>query len=457
MDVDKLFTKAEDAIKRENYDFAVEILKNQILQFNPDNVKARKLLRSTVIKKYEKSGYPSQGQKLKKGMLCRIKMIVGKLSKKWDKVVEEAENYLLLDPKNTSVLSILGDACLHAGYVDTAISIFESILSFDKNHVQAIKSLGRIYKDHKEDFERANQYFQRAKRIAPQDGEVEKIVKDLAAQMTATQYGQAKSSSDLLKDKEKSKELEENQKILRTDEDVLRAIERAKKKLEEDPNNKRELTQLGDYYQRLSRWDEAVEAYMQVSKLDPTNFDVILRMGECRIARQAHRLNEINEKLKTAGGDQAARLKQERQKVMKEKLDTEVKEYTAQVERQPTNYALRMKLGMSLFHAARYDESIANFQQAIKDPKNKIMSYIYMGQAFTKKQEYGLAEQQFQMALDSVSAQDKQRKDILYHLGITYEANKKFQQAIDAFTEIYTVDINFKDVQERLKKVREML
>lgn len=53
MDVPKLYAKVEEAIKRKNYDFAVEMLKNQILKFNPNDVKARKLLRATVLEKHK--------------------------------------------------------------------------------------------------------------------------------------------------------------------------------------------------------------------------------------------------------------------------------------------------------------------------------------------------------------------------------------------------------------------
>ena len=108
MDVSKLYTKVEEALKRKNYDYAVETLKNQILKFNPNDVKARKLLRATVLEKHKNNGAPNKSEILSKGMIPRIKMIVGKIAKKWDMVVDEAENYLLHDPKNLSVLYALG-------------------------------------------------------------------------------------------------------------------------------------------------------------------------------------------------------------------------------------------------------------------------------------------------------------------------------------------------------------
>ena len=58
MDVSKLYERAEEAIKRKNFDYAVDILAKQILPIYPNDVKARKLLRGTVIRKCDEKGLP---------------------------------------------------------------------------------------------------------------------------------------------------------------------------------------------------------------------------------------------------------------------------------------------------------------------------------------------------------------------------------------------------------------
>lgn len=452
MDVSKLYSKVEEALKKKNFDYAIETLKNQILKFNPNDVKARKLLRATVLEKYKGEKAPSKGQILSKGLTPRIKMVVGKMMKKWDMVIDEAENFLQYDPKNLPVLYALGEASMQAGYIDTAISVFESILAFDSVHVPALKSLGKIYRFHKEDLEKAKNYFQRAVKIAPQDIESTKMVKDLSAQITADTYGQAKSSHDLLKDQDKSKELEEDQALLRTDDDYIRAIERTVKKLESDPNNKKELRRLGELYQKMGKFDKAIESYSKISELDPTNVDMRNRIGECRIQKVEKQIQTLKEKLDKDPQNEA--VKQEYNKVLRTKLETEVQEYTTQVKDQPTNYELRFKLGLALFQSSRFDESLAQFQVAVKDPRKKIFAYTYMGQAFLKKKEFDLAIEQFQNALSTITPKDRQYKDNLYNLGLAYESAGKTSEAIETYTTIYKEDINFRDVQARLKKLK---
>ena len=452
MDVSKLYTKVEEALKRKNYDYAIETLKNQILKFNPNDVKARKLLRATVLEKHKAVGVPNKSEILSKGMMPRIKMIVGKIAKKWDMVVDEAENYLLYDPKNFSVLYALGEACVQAQYIDTAISVFESILAFEASHVNALKALGKVYHLHKEDLEKAQQYIQRAARLAPNDIELAKLAKNLSAEITSSQYGQAKSSQDLIKDKEKARELEEDQAMLRTEEDIKRAIERSQKRLEQDPESKKELRRLGDLYQKLGSFEDAVSTYQKVLKLDPTSFDVKCKISDCRIQKATSRIRTIKQKAKQAPNDE--RLKKELQKAMQAKNQVEVTEYREQVEAQPTNYDLRFRLGAALFQGNMYDEAIAQFQSAVKDPRRKIAAYTYMGQAFTKRKEYDLAVEQFQNALNSLSPKDRLYKDTLYHLGMAYEAADQRENALDTFMSIYKEDINYRDVKDRVKKLK---
>jgi len=274
MDVAKLYSKAEEAIKRRNFDYAIMTLKNQILKFEPNDVKARQLLRAAALEKYKSVGYPTAAQIWSKGLISRVKMIVYKLLKKWEMVVEEAENFLEYDPKNISALHALGEACIHAKYIDTAISIFEMVLAFDNTNLEAFKSLGRVHQEHKQDLPKAQEYFQRANRIAPTDSEAAKAVKDLAAMITAGTYGVAKSSQDLIKDKKKAEELRDDTTMLRTPEDYAKAIDRVRRELENDPNNKKQLRRLSELYQGIGDLDQSIDTLSRILELDPTSSDV---------------------------------------------------------------------------------------------------------------------------------------------------------------------------------------
>ena len=452
MDITKYYNKVEESIKRKNYDYAIVTLKNQILKFKPNDVKGRKMLRAVILEKCKQSGYPSQKEIWTQGLVPRIKMVVGKLLKKWDMVIDEAENFLQYDPKNLSALCALGEGCTNAGYIDAAILIFDHILTFDSNHLNALKSLGRIYKNHKEDWDKAKYYFERAHKAAPTDIESDKMTKDLAAQITAKRYGKATSSHELIKNKEKAQELEEDNAILRTDEDYIRAIERTRKKLAKDPNNKKNLKQLAMIYQKLGKFENAIEHYEKILQLFPASSDVKSKISICKIQKVDQQLQKIKVKLKSNPNNEA--LKQKYSQTLKIKLNTEIQEYRSQVKEQPTNYDLRLKLGNALFQANLYDDAITQFQVLVKDPRKKALAFTFMGKAFTKKKDFSLAEEQFKNALKIQDPNDPQYKEILYYLGLAYETAGKSDKALETYTKIYKEDINFKDVQSKLKKLK---
>lgn len=379
-------------------------------------------------------------------------MVVGKLLKKWDMVIDEAENCLQLNPKNISVLYALGEAAKEAKYIDTSISVLESILSFDKSHVKSLKTLGAIYINDKEDLEKARVYYQKASRLAPQDAEASKSAKDLAARITANQYGKAKSSKDLIKDRDKAQDLEADQAILRTEDDFKRAIERTKKKLETNPESKKDLRKLGDLYQKLGELDKAVHVYEKILSLDPTSFDIKCKISDCNILKVDKKVKKLQGSLKKQPNN--PNIKQELQKTLKQKLEVEIKEYSIQIKDQPTNNDIRFKLGYALFNANRFDDAITQFQYSVKDPRKKVHSATYMGQAFLRKKDFELAITQFNNALKALSAKDREYKKVQYYLAMAYETSNDTEKAIEIYTSIYKEDINFKDVQARLKKLR---
>jgi hypothetical protein len=47
---------------------------------------------------------------------------------------------------------------------------------------------------------------------------------------------------------------------------------------------------------------------------------------------------------------------------------------------------------------------------------------------------------------------DDMKKDIVYELGCVFEATGNIEKAVEQFKEIYSVDIGFRDVAEKIEK-----
>ena len=61
-----------------------------------------------------------------------------------------------------------------------------------------------------------------------------------------------------------------------------------------------------------------------------------------------------------------------------------------------------------------------------------------------------LAARAFQNALKEKETFDEEKKELLYSLGTVMEAMGRAQEAIEQFKLIYEVDINYKDIADKI-------
>ena len=61
-----------------------------------------------------------------------------------------------------------------------------------------------------------------------------------------------------------------------------------------------------------------------------------------------------------------------------------------------------------------------------------------------------MAVEQYQKALKDMLSSDNQKLDTLYSLGLTYEAMGRKEDAFACFKQIYSADITFRDVKDRV-------
>ncbi len=449
MDVSKLYERAEDAVKRKNYDYAIEVLKNQILSIYPDDVKARKLLRGCENRKFNEDGYPSASQAQLAGLMPMIKITLFKLMKKWEKVMEECENYLLKDPRNKRVLGTLGSAAANAGYMDTAISQYEACLEVDPQHVPSLRALGYLY-EATEDLAKAIDFFKLATKLDQTDGESKRKLKNISAMISQRDFA-GKSSRDSIKDKGEAERLEHEDRVLRTKEDYADAIDRTKKELEANPDDPyRHLRRLGELYQQLGEPKPAVEYYEKALEHNPTSFDITVRIGDVKIDTLERRVKKYRKAAKNGDGDAKKKLAGATGKLR----DYQVEEYTRRVTEHPTDLDLRFQLGRVSFLQGSYNDAISHLQKSTKHPKRRQDSYNFLGQAFMKQDEFDLAIKQFSKALEDMNRDDDRAKVLRYNLAQAYEAIGDTDAALTEYQDIMEVDINYKDVKARVKKMR---
>ena len=96
------------------------------------------------------------------------------------------------------------------------------------------------------------------------------------------------------------------------------------------------------------------------------------------------------------------------------------------------------------------DSAIGQFQQAQKGPQVRVASLVGLGRCFKAKKLFDLAIAQLTAAKKELAQMDDTKKDVIYELGLCFELMGKADAAIGEFKEIYSEDIGFRDVADKI-------
>jgi tetratricopeptide (TPR) repeat protein len=471
---DSYFEKAELALKKHNYDYAIELFLQGLAIDPKATVQRRRLHQIEVLAVQEKGGNPQggMGSRLKTaGSELQAKKL--HLQKKYDEEVLELEKILRVQPQNPGTLNLLALGLEALEVFEGAISTYEEITALDKNNIEAFRKMGKLY-DKLGDPDKAIAAWEKVKMYKPEDKEAGKAIRDLsAAQMVKKSEDRKKAAGgdasfrDLLKDQGESEELQKKQQIIRNDDDRRRAIRFKVEEIKKEPTNSRLWRDLGTLFQDLKLWEKAEEAFSKALEVNPQDLYAIEKKGHLKEVRLDQELDDLRKEVAAAGNGTAdpalaARLKQKETEVLAFKSE----EYLRRVAAHPTDYELKVKYGKILREQAQFDEAIGQFQKSVKDPKLKVVSHTQIGHCFCQKGLFDLAIGQYTLALGGISDQDSEvGKDIRYALA---DANEKkgdlggdaqrrkteYQASIELFQQIMSVDIGYRDISVRVDRLR---
>ncbi|UCG15711.1 MAG: hypothetical protein JSV19_10495 [Phycisphaerales bacterium] len=301
-----------------------------------------------------------------------------------------------------------------------------------------------------EAYERSIEALSIQKELTPTDLGLDNIMRDLSTKLTILkgQYQTADSFKDSVRDASQQKEVHDRERMVQSDETLEQLIASAEKSMRENPGVPAKVMVLVDLLCR--RDDESQEAQairVLVDHYEQTgDYRFKMRADDIRIRQLARRVRQARE-----SGDKDAirnaRIKQ---------LQFEIPAFKERVAKYPTDLRMRYEYGVRLFAARKHDEAIPCFQQSRGDPKVRIGSLLHLGRCFYEKQYHSEAIATLEEARANYEISDDQiAKELLYWLGRAQADDGQAKAAAKTFGTLLQVDYNYKDVRDRIERLRE--
>ena len=208
--------------------------------------------------------------------------------------------------------------------------------------------------------------------------------------------------------------------------------------------------QLSDYYQRYGDLENAIAWIQEARKQEAGQADVSLEEKERQLTVEYFdsAIEQWEKAFQESPNDEAVRKSLEESVLNKKQYQKNQLE--SLVQRYPNDYGYRYELGLILFEEEDYDGSLPHFQLAQRNAKVRLDAILHLGRAYSRKNFNDLAIEQFNLLKNEIQVMDERKKDAIYELGCCFESMGNQEGAIEEFKLIYSADISFKDVADKI-------
>lgn len=440
--------EAADKASLSNPSYSIEIYA-AILKQSHGCLELRKKLRALQFRMAQSS------TKGLSGLLGKVTsapfMLIGKSDKDPEGLLVKAEDLISKSPGNVLAHHMLANAASALGMSRTAVFAHETIKKIQPKDVKNLKELGNAYIE-AGDTESAIAVGGEIMKLSPGDGDAEDLMKraSVAVAMNKGKWEQSEDFRTQLKDEAEAQSLEQAAKTVTDSKSLEDLIRQTYVKYEKEPENLNHYRQLSDYYQRYGDLENAIAWIQEARKREAGQSDVSLEEKERQLTleyfdsaidqwEKAYQENPNDESIRKSW-EESVQNKKQYQKHQLESL----------VQRYPNDYGYRYELGLILFEENDYDGSLPHFQLAQRNAKVRLDAILHLGRAYSRKNFNDLAIEQFNLLKNEIQVMDDRKKDAIYELGCCFESMGNKEGAIEEFKLIYSSDISFKDVADKI-------
>ena len=445
--------RGRQALETGRYELAVELL-TEALNCAPDTLETRRLLRAAQIAKFRQS--PPGFMAKMKCMTMRSKVLA--LAKKGQGVeaMAEAEKLLSINPLDPDNIECAVKAAESAGKPEAAAISVEAAYSCNQNDANLLERIAAYYMAAKR-YDKARDAYVKLSQLKPGDQRVLQLLKNAEAQTTMSSgwsdsVGKKGGFQNLIANKEQAKKLDQANKAMVVGSDAEALIAEKKAQIEKEPGNMNMYRALARIYMQNKRFAEAVQTLEQAQAVNSADPELDRMLSTVRAADYEARIEALRQEGKT---EEADALEVEKDQFVFDDLATRVDRY-------PNDLHLRFELGYQYYiygdqDPSFYDEAVQHLQLAQKSPKDRLNALYYLAMCFLKKGQRDMAVMQLETARDQLPMMDDLKKKVVYQLGLCAEESGDYEKAYNYYKDVYSSDVTFGDLNERMLKIGKLL
>jgi len=445
-------------MEQKNFPYVIQICQG-LLQSIPEFLDGRKLARKAAIEK---------SKTIKKGFLSGLGggssmalMKAGAFKRKDDLValLPLLEEILADDPFNAQANTFLQEAALKwdPPMKELAFFAFETTLEGNpKDKVQlnryASFCMERDENGKPRDPSRAVELYNKLLAINPNDMVAMKGSKDASASQSVQQGGWevADSYRDLIKNKEEAVSLEQQSRVVKSDEMIDSQIAELSAAVQAEPQSVDKSRKIAELYEQKGDLENSLEWYRYVLGLSGGADTTISRkISDLQLHQIDDAFTAREEYLAASPDDpEAPRYREEMEELRKQRASFVLAEARERVDRNPTDLIAHFDLGVALMDAGEPQDAIGHFQRARMNPSIRLKAMGKLGQCYVARNMNDLAAKTLSDAVTELVGMDSVKKDLLYNLGTVYESMGDQEKAVECFKQIYEVDYGYRDVAQ---------
>ncbi len=443
--------KAMSAMQLRNFGYSVQLLQ-PLLKAHPEFLAGRQLARKAAVAK--NAGKKGNLSGLSSASFSTMK-VQGLIKKDPVAAMDAAEKILENEPHSPQANQLLREAAMAANIPEVATFALETIVEGNPRDTKILHELAKHHMQQGNPH-KAVEIYNKISEITPNDLGALKGGKDASAAASMKQGGWEREDTtyrDLIRDKDQAVSLEQQSRVVRSDEMIDQLLAELHAKVEREPGSVDSARKIAELYEQKEDLENATNWFTYAASLSGNSDQALVRKASDLRLKQFDIAIKAREEFIEAnpGTEEALQYQTELETIRVQRAEILLDEAKKRIERNPTDLQFRFEIGEILVGLERYHEAIPELQKARMNPNTRIRSMSLLGQCFTARSMFDLAAKTLSDAAAELSSMDSTKKDVVYNLGLVYDKMGDKEKSVTCMKQIYEIDYGYRDVAARVE------